>query len=326
MAGYGTRLRPITWSRPKQLIQVADQTVLDHVLSMFGTLPQEWKKEYIFIVGYLGEKIKAHMEQVHPDMDVKYVVQEEMLGQSHALYLAREYLHGPMLMVFADTLIETNLGFLANESADGIAWVKAVPDPRRFGIAMADRDGCISRLVEKPKDVDNNLAVVGCYYLRRAEDLLLAIEEQMRRDTQLKGEYFLADALNIALENGAHMRTHEVEIWLDAGLPEDVINTNRYLLDQGNNNSKQAAKRPNIVIIPPVFIHPDAIVEHAVLGPYVSIGADCLVKNSILRNTILEAGTSVLDTVLEDSLVGQHTRIQGVFNHLLTGDNTQLNI
>jgi glucose-1-phosphate thymidylyltransferase len=325
MAGLGTRLRPHTWSRPKQLISAADQTVLDHVLNMFGSLSSEWEIEYIFIVGYLGELIQAHMEKVHPDMDVKYVVQEKMLGQSHALYLAKEYLNGPMLMVFADTLIEADLSFLANERADGIAWVKPVPDPRRFGVAVVDEQGWVKRLVEKPQDVDNNLAVVGCYYLSRAEDLLQAIEEQMRRDTQLKGEYFLADALNIALEEGLRMRTQQVEVWLDAGTPDAVLKTNRQLLENGHDNSSEATQRQKVAIIPPVFVHPEAIVENSILGPYVSIGADCQVKNSILRNTILEAGASVIDMVLEDSLIGQQASIQGKAARLNAGDHTQFN-
>lgn len=326
MAGLGTRLRPHTWSRPKQLISVADQTVLDHVLSMFGSLTQDWSIEFIFIVGYLGEKIKAHMEKVHPELDVKYVVQEEMLGQSHALYLGKEYLTGPILMVFADTLIESDLSFLTNETADGVAWVKAVPDPRRFGVAIPDEQGWVKRLVEKPQDADNNLVVVGCYYLREAKDLLRAIEEQMQRDTQLKGEYYLADALNIALENGLRMRIQQVDIWLDAGTPEYVLSTNQYLLENGHDNSAEAAQRQNVTIIPPVYVHPEAIIENAILGPFVSIGAGCQVKSSILRNTILEAGASVVDTVLEDSLIGQQTRIHGKVNQVNAGDHTQINI
>jgi len=132
MAGFGARLRPHTWSRPKQLIRMADQTVLDHVISTFKTLPDLKNAEYIFIVGYLGEKIEAHMQQTHPDLKVTYVEQAEMRGQSHAIWLAREHLHGPMLMVFADTLIESDLSFLDKEEADAVAWVKAVPDPRRL--------------------------------------------------------------------------------------------------------------------------------------------------------------------------------------------------
>ena len=129
MAGYGKRLRPHTWSRPKQLITLAGKTVIEHVLDTFSTLPEGFKVEFVFIVGYLGDRIRAFMDECYPDLTVHYVIQEEMRGQSHAIYLARDYINGPMIMVFADTLIETDLSFLGGEKSDIVAWVKPVPDP-----------------------------------------------------------------------------------------------------------------------------------------------------------------------------------------------------
>ena len=149
-----------------------------------------------------------------------------------------------MLMVFADTLVETNLSFLNDEQADAVAWVKAVPDPRRFGVAVLGADGWVTRLIEKPKDMDNNLVVVGFYYFKDSSALVAAIEEQMRRNIQLKNEYFLADAVNILLESKIKMRTQEVETWLDAGTAEDVLATNRYLLEHGHDNSRGSRPAP----------------------------------------------------------------------------------
>ena len=120
MAGFGTRLRPHTWSRPKQLMSLAGKTVLEHVLDQFNSLPAGLEIEYVFIVGYLGEKIEAFMNKHYPHLKVRYVVQSEMRGQSHAIYLAKEYLSGPMLMVFADTLIETDLSSLKQDEIDAI--------------------------------------------------------------------------------------------------------------------------------------------------------------------------------------------------------------
>ena len=192
MAGLGTRLRPHTWSKPKQLVSVAGKAALDHVLDTLNSLPEDVDVELINIVGYLGDQIEAYIRAHYPNIKSHFVVQENPRGQSHAIWLAKQYLQGPMMVVFADTLIETDLSKLPEEQAEAVVWVKPVPDPRRFGVAEVDEDGWVKQLIEKPEDMSNNLAVVGFYYFRESEALLEAIAEQMRRETQLKGEYYLA--------------------------------------------------------------------------------------------------------------------------------------
>jgi len=326
MAGLGTRLRPHTWSKPKQLVSVAGKPVLDHVLSTLSTLPNPDAIELVNIVGYLGEQIETHLQECYPDLKKHYVVQDDPRGQSHAIYLAREYLTGPMMVVFADTLIEADLSVLARDDVDAITWVKPVPDPRRFGVAVIDSEGWVIRLIEKPEGMENNLAVVGFYYFRSAEDLISAIEEQMRRGLQLNGEYFLADAVNILLERGLKMRTEKVDIWLDAGTPETLLETNRYLLENSHNNSAEAARRENMVVIPPVFVHSTAEVENSIIGPYVSIGAGARVTSSIIRNSILEDEAQVTDVILESSLIGRRAHIQRRAGTINAGDNTVVSL
>jgi len=322
MAGLGTRLRPHTWSKPKQLISVAGKAVLDHVLDTLSTLPDPDNIELVNIVGYLGEQIESYLGARYPNLKAHYVVQDDPRGQSHAIYLARDYLSGPMLVVFADTLIETDLSFLADETAEAVAWVKPVPDPRRFGVAVTEADGWVSHLIEKPQDMSNNLAVVGFYYIRSAEDLISAIEEQIQRDLQLKGEFFLADALNIMLERGLKMRTEKVNIWLDAGTPEALLETNRYLLENGCSNTADIAQPAGVVVIPPAFIHPSAEVTNSIIGPYVSLGAGCRVERSILSDSILEDEAEVLDVILESSLVGRRAHIQRRAGVISAGDQS----
>lgn len=326
MAGLGTRLRPHTWSRPKQLVSVAGKPMLDHVLDSLSTLPDPNNIELINIVGYLADQIEAHLHECFPHLKSYFVLQEDPRGQSHAIFLAKEYLDGPMLIVFADTLLELDLSILAGEEADAIIWVKQVSDPRRFGVAVINEDGWVTNLIEKPTSLENNLAVVGFYYFKNSADVLSAIEEQMRRGIQLHGEYFLADAVNIMLERGLQMRTEKVDVWLDAGTAETLLETNHYLLDNGHSNSEALEGRTDIVVIPPVFVHPTAELETSIIGPHTSIGAGACVRNSIVRNSILEDYAQVTEVILTNSLIGRQAHIERRAGVINAGDNTVVSL
>jgi glucose-1-phosphate thymidylyltransferase len=321
-AGYGTRLRPHTWSKPKPLVTVAGKPVLGHVLDMFTKLPII--DEVTFIIGYLGEQIEEYVSTAYPELPSRYIVQKELIGQSHAIWLAREGMTGPMLMIFVDTIIEVDLSNLMSEEADALGWVKEVPDPRRFGVADVDQDGWVRQLVEKPQDVSNNLAIVGFYYFQKSEDLISAIVEQMERKTQLKGEFYLVDAINIMIEQGLKMRVQPIEEWHDCGKPDTLLETNRYLLENGRDNSTAASQREAIVVVPPVFIDPSADIERSVIGPHVSIGPGCVIKNSLIQNSLVDANSEITDSSLSDSLIGREARVIGRYRSLNVGDSSEI--
>ncbi|MBM4422954.1 MAG: nucleotidyltransferase [Chloroflexi bacterium] len=320
LAGFGTRLRPHTFTKPKPLINVAGKPVLGHVLDMFKSLDVD---EFIFIVGYLGDQIEQYVGKHYPHLKASYFEQKELNGQSTAVYLAKDRLSGPMLIVFVDTIVEADLSGLANEKADAVAWVKQVEDPRRFGVAIVGSDGYVTKLIEKPTDVKDNLVVVGFYYLKDSQAFIRAIEEQLAKNIKTKNEYFLADALQLMLDRGMKMRVQPVEVWEDCGKPETVLHTNRYLLDHGHDNSADVKADGNI-IIPPVHIDPTAKLSHSVIGPHVTIAAGCKVENSILRDSIIDEGATIQNAMLAQSLIGKDARVGGKFRTFNVGDSSEV--
>jgi glucose-1-phosphate thymidylyltransferase len=320
MAGYGTRMRPHTYSRPKPLVNVAGQPMLKHLLDPL--LAQLEIDEFIFIVGYLGEQVKEWVAETY-DIKATYVVQDELIGQAHAIHLSRQHLHGPALLLFSDTLFDADLSVIKDFTGDGLAFVKEVDDPRRFGVVALNDEGRIVQFVEKPDSMENKLAVIGMYYLRDSAQMLHAVDTLMARKQMTRGEFYLADAYQIMVEEGADFRTQHVEFWLDCGTPEAVLESNQYLLENRLDNSA-SLDLPTVAVIPPVYVHPDAQVENSVVGPYAAISAGCRVSDSVIRNSIIDQNSVVSASLLNRSLVGQNAYVAGRFQSLNVGDATRI--
>lgn len=322
IAGYGKRMRPHTWTRPKVLINVAGKPMLGHVLDQFADVGLQ---EVIYITGWLGEQIKPYVERHYPRYKAYFVEQKELLGQSHAIWLAREHVNGPCFIVFADTISRIDLKAMAAADADGVLGVWHVDDPRRFGIAFTRPDGTVERCVEKPDTTEHKQAIMGVYFIREGRDLIAAIEEQMARQQTLKGEFFLADAFNLMIERGARFTTEAMTVWQDCGVPAYHLATNRWLLDHGHDNSQSTqAQLINSVLVPPVNLADEVLIEDSVVGPYAVVESGCRIRRSRLEDTILMADSTLEDSQLRESLIGERVMVRAYHGALNVGDDSKI--
>ena len=317
-AGLGTRLRPHTYSKPKPLISVAGKPVIAHILDPLVDLNIE---ELICVYGYLGDQIEAYLRGRY-QFPMRFIEQADPKGQAHAIHLCREYVSGPTLVMFGDGLFSVDLNRIDDHPEEGVIYVQEVDDPRRFGVAVV-ADGRITRLVEKPETPVSNLAVIGVYYVPSADRLMQAIEHCMEHNIQTKGEYYLADALQVMIERGEHFVTDTVAMWKDAGTVPAVIETHRYLLDNGHAHTGAPL---NSAIIPPVHIADGATVENSVIGPYVSIGAGAVVRNAIVADSIINEGAVIEGVSLRGSLIGAKAQVSGAAQSLNIGETATVQI
>ncbi|HPB31202.1 MAG TPA: sugar phosphate nucleotidyltransferase [Candidatus Sumerlaeota bacterium] len=319
VAGLGTRLRPHTYSSPKPLLEVAGNTILGHILDELVILGVD---EVTFIVNYFGEDIEKWVKKNY-SFRSNFVEQKELRGLGHAISLAEPYHRDneKILIILGDTIFSADLAKVLEWKENALG-VKAVEDPRRFGIVELSND-TVTRLVEKPEIPPTNLAIVGIYHISQPFMLFDSLQEIIREGKTTRGEIQLTDALQRMLEKGAPFRTFEIDGWFDCGKFETMLETNRALLDKNVTADciKSLHKRfPGAVFNGPVIVGEGASISSSVIGPYVSIGSGTMVKDCIIRNSIISSSASISRAVLEDSLVGKEGRYQGSPLNLNIGD------
>jgi glucose-1-phosphate thymidylyltransferase len=318
-AGYGTRMRPHTHTRPKPLVPVAGRPSLAFVLDALAPLPIE---ELIFIVGRMGEQMAEYVNKHYPQYPTRFIEQKVMRGQADAINLAREYVQDDLLTLFVDTIFEADLSVLNNlNDADGALFAAEVPDPQRFGIAVIGPDGYATKLVEKPQNPESNLAVVGLYYFKDSGWLFRAIKTLIDSGRSLKGEYYLADAIQVMIEEGAKFRPFTVSVWEDTGTQDAVLHTNRYLLRKMDTHNEPYIVGSSLVL-PPSYISPEATVTNSIIGPYTAISEGATVSDSIVRNSIVSPDAQIVGTMLFGSLIGERAVVEGAYRTINIGDDS----
>lgn len=305
VAGIGIRLRPHTHTRPKALLDVAGKPILAHILDELVALGID---EVVLVVGHLGERIEAFARARYGRLRLHFVAQDEPLGNGHAVYVAREHLDGaPALIIFGDTIIKGDLT-QALQSPKSLAGVKEVEDPRRLGVVELDADGNIRRIIEKPQVPPTKLAVIGGYLIRNSKVLRAALERQVAENRQARGEFWLADALQLMIDAGEKMGIFQVEHWYDCGTVEALLHANWELL---RLNPPEIRVLQTAKVLQPSYIDPAAEIENSVIGPYASIAEGARIMNSEIRDSIVGPNATVQDSTLERSLVGENAVVKG---------------
>ncbi len=319
LAGKGTRLRPHTHVTPKPMLRIAGKPVIDYVmedLQKLGTVEQ-----VIYITGHLKEKVEEYARKTYP-FDAVFIEQKVQDGTAGAVALARSYVDQPVLIIFVDTIFDADLSVVNTTDADGIIWTKEVEDYQRFGVVVTDKDGNMTKIVEKPSTPISKRANIGLYYIRNWKLLYEGIDWTLKQPKN-KGEYYLTDAFQYMIDKGAKIRVIDVAGWYDAGKLDTLLETNRTILEKGR------ARRPSSVpagveIVEPVYIEDGVKLSASRIGPNVSLGAGTVVSDSRLHDTIVGGHCRISHSSLTNSLIGDSAVVEGITGEVTIADHSEV--
>ena len=324
VAGVGTRLRPHTYTQPKPLMPVAGKPIICFIVDK---LAEVGIKDFVFVIGYLGDKVRHFIEETYPDLRTEFVYQEHREGSAHAVWTAREAIEDEdeIFIAFGDTIFDVDLQHML-DCPHSCLGVKKVSDPREFGVAEYGEDGRVTRLVEKPRIPKSNMAIVGIYKVREVPALIRATEYLIKHDIRTMGEFQLTDALQQMVEQGIHFHTLPVQNWFDCGRKEVLLETNALLLDQRGIASSQRdlPEFDNTIFIHPVAVGRNCNIANSIIGPHVTIGDNAQIQRSIVKDSIIGNFASLEDVVLKHSVIGSDASIRGMDLNLNIGDNTEI--
>ncbi|HSK17911.1 MAG TPA: sugar phosphate nucleotidyltransferase [Longimicrobiales bacterium] len=321
LAGKGTRLRPHTYTTPKPLLHVGGRPVMSYILDDLRELGVD---EAVFITGYLREKIEEYIGREYSDFTAHFVEQPVQNGTAGAVQLAEEFVDSDVLIIFVDTLFDADLSLVKRlpEEYAGVIWAKEVEDYQRFGVIVKDADGNMKRIVEKPTDPISKLANIGLYYIRDWKLLFKGIRATMEGPKGKSGEYYLTDAFQYMIDHGAKIRVEEVTGWYDCGQLETLIDTNRYLLENGRGRMPDGDRDTRIT--QPVRIEEGVTVENCEIGPNVTVETGSVLRNAKLRDTVVGESVTIEDAELHDSMIGDNAVVRGVRGAVSIGNESRV--
>lgn len=324
VAGAGTKLRPLTYTQPKALIPMAGKTILAVIIDQ---LLEAGVDDFVFVIGYLGEKIQRYIAKTYPHLKYTVVTQNDRRGTGHAIWLTKDAVNSDeLLIVLGDTICDYNVGELISSERSMIG-VRRVDDPRSFGVAELDEHDAVIRVVEKPLIPRSNMAMVGVYYVKETDKLFEALGAHIAARLDEQGEYHLTQALQEMIESGVHFNAFRVANWFDCGKKETLLSTNAILLrEMQDRGSIPPNAFEGAVIIPPVSIAEGCNIKHSIIGPNVTIGEFTNIDASIIQDSIIGSYAELKEVVLHSSIIGSDAFVRGMSQSLNIGDNTEIDL
>lgn len=357
IAGIGSRLRPFTLNKPKAFIRVAGKTVLDHILDKF-TKTFDSNTELILIVGYKKRQIIEYIEKNYRDkFKLTFIEQvprgykEDIpyyWGLGEAVYLAHKRFkkedfesneddkRAGSLIFLSDMIPIAEYSYLMyryyESDVDGIITVIEVPkeDARSYGVVTIDANSIIRSLVEKPEKFVSNLAIAGIYAFSNSatHGLFKNIKKYLDNRTKNSKEIYLTESLQDLVDSGYKIAAINLKQGvLDFGRPSEVLNGNRFLLEQ-NSVKKEDFQELNITVDKtfiknPIHVGKNTTILNSVIGPYVSIGNNSLIQNSILKNCVIEKCVELKNIITENSIIGSNVKVANMSkDNLIIGDKS----
>jgi len=240
---------------------------------------------------------------------------------------AKESLSGPAVIAYADTLIRAD--FNLDKDADSVIWVKQVKNPEAFGVVNLNDKNEIIELVEKPKTFVSDLAVIGIYYFKDVSVLKGELQKVLDNNIVNGGEYQINDGIKAMMANGKIFKTGQVQAWMDCGNKDVTVATNSKMLDflKEDNQEKlisSSVKKDNTKIIEPCFIGDNVTLINTIIGPHVSIGDNCAIENSTVKNSLIQSHTLIKNANLDEAMIGNHVNYNGKFTKVSLGDYSVL--
>jgi glucose-1-phosphate thymidylyltransferase len=251
-----------------------------------------------------------------------FIEQAVQDGTAGAVALAKPFVDQPVLIIFVDTIFDADLTMLKDSDDDGIIWTKEVEDYQRFGVVVTDEHGHMTKIVEKPKEPISKRANIGLYYIKNWKLLYEGIDHVLTTAPN-KGEWYLTDAFQYMIDHGAKIKVVDVAGWYDAGQLETLLDTNRTMLEKGRAR-RPATLGEGATIVEPVYIEDGCTIEHATVGPNVSLGAGSTVRHSSITNAVIGERTTIEHAQLHDAFLGDRVMVRGVKGSMNLGDDSDI--